>query len=210
MTEETLFDAYVERFANGVYRAFAVDLPGCMARNEQQSAALEAAIAAIPGYFEWLRQHDEYTPVIQGPFHLNVVAGADVPADHHTAFFPRDRETMAPDDLEWRLTILEWLYDDLTGRATTISRPDLVYELVASQWWLAGRLKPEASVTKPFDGGPAEQLRAVRNASLAQLRSVYAADPGRVTDRDGELWSLRTVVRCSIFAARDALDALGA
>ncbi|MGH2484578.1 MAG: hypothetical protein ACRDHE_01070, partial [Ktedonobacterales bacterium] len=92
MDQDTVYDGYVEQNAAGAFLAFLADLPGCAARANSEPAALAALTAAIPGYFDWLRAHDEYTPVVHGPFRVVPVSSIVLPAGHQGGFYHFDAQ----------------------------------------------------------------------------------------------------------------------
>lgn len=218
MDQDTVYDGYVEQHAPGRFLAFLADLPGCVARASSESAAIAALTAAIPGYFDWLRAHDEYTPVVHGPFRVAPVSSVVVPAGHQGEFYPFDAQPVPDDDLDWRLAILEWTFDDLArlsgiGDAPTnngASTGDILRAVVGTHLWLLSRLdgQPPSVSREELTRAPAEQLRQIARASVARLRRVSDEERQRVYERDGERWSLRKVLRCGVLNARGALTAL--
>lgn len=218
MDHDTVYDGYVEQNAAGGFLAFLTDLPGCAARANSQPAALAALTAAIPDYFDWLRAHDEYTPVVHGPFRVAPVSTLVLPVGHHGGFYPFDSLPVTTDDLDWRLAILDWSYEDLarlTGAAATwgaggASVGDLPRALVRQQLWLLSRLdgQPPAVSLDELARAPMDQLLQVARAGVTRLRSVSDEERQRIVERDGETWSLRKVLRCAVLNARGTLSAL--
>src|SRR6185312_13331924 len=109
------YDAYVEVLASGACRAQLLDLPGCFAIANEVTTAVAALEDSIPAYYEWLRSHDEDTPIVVGPFHVEVKDTQRVSGQYPhqaDAFFAPDTEPVSGEDLEWLLTLLEWSLDD--------------------------------------------------------------------------------------------------
>jgi predicted RNase H-like HicB family nuclease len=218
MDQDTVYEGYIEHNAAGTFLAFLADLPGCVARAGSESASTAALTAAIPGYFDWLRAHDEYTPVVHGPFRVTPVSSVVVPAGHLGGFYPFDALPVTNDDLDWRLAVLEWTFDDLahlsrTGDALAnngASIGDVLRAVVRTHLWLLSRLDghPPAVSTEELTNAPAEQLRQIARAGVARLRRASDEERQSVYERDGERWSLRKVLRCAVLNARGALTAL--
>ena len=217
MDQDTVYDGHVEQNAAGWFLAFLDDLPGCAARASSQPAALDALTAAIPGYFDWLRAHDEYTPVVHGPFRVAPVSSVVLPAGHQGGFYPFDSVPVTTDDLDLRLAILEWTYADLARfsgagpiQATGGSAADLVRALVRQQLWLVSRLdgQPPAVSMEELTRASTDQLLHTARVGVARLRSASDVERQSVYERDGERWSLRKVLRCAVLNARGALTAL--
>ena len=210
MDEETVYDGYIERHADGSYLAFLGDLLGCSTRARGESEALAALTTAIPTFYDWLRTHDEYTPQVHGPYRVLTAASVEVPSGHWGGFYPMDSEPVSQDDLDWNVAILDWSYDDLSRLIGSSSQDEILRGLVRSQPWLISRIESHPAVP-PADqlpGTPADHLRQVWKASVARLRGASDEDRARVLEHGGERWSLRKVLRCSILSVRNALGAL--
>src|SRR5579862_8362777 len=95
MAEMTTYDAALEVLADGACLAQILDLPGCFAVAGDVSDALTTLATAIPAYYAWLRSHDEYTPLVTGPFAVlagerQASAAATARACDARAFFASD------------------------------------------------------------------------------------------------------------------------
>lgn len=211
MVEAITYDGYIEHFANGSFRAFLTDLLGCAARGDSAGAALDTVTAAIPAYYEWLRTHDEYTPEVHGPFRAQAVATQNVPSGHRAGFFPSDAVPMSKEDLDWNVAILDWSYEDLTRASGAAAHANHIESLVQQQLWLISRIEPQPNVPSvaQLPGGPTDHLRQIWRASVARLSGASDEDRERVLEHEGERWSLRKVLRCSILSVREALATLG-
>lgn len=224
------YDAYVETLPSGACRAQLLDLPGCFAIAQDVPAALAALEARIPAYYDWLRSHDEYTPIVAGPFRVRAKDVQEVagPLPYQAdAFFGPDADPVNIEDLDWLLALLEWSLDDLLALGESIPPSardiptcagplpnELLRQAATAQ---AGYLillnaqpaDPTAAITLP-DAPPLEQLREVRAVSLRRLRNVSEQDRDRVFEILGQRWSLRKILRCGILSARMYAEPLAA
>ena len=209
MVDATTYDGYIEHFADGSYRASLSDLLGCSARAASADAALEAVTRVIPRYYDWLRTHDEYTPEVHGPFRAQVVATQEVPASHRGGFFSSDAIPVSKEDLDWNVALLDWSYEDLARASGSSAHASFIEALAQEQLWLVSRIEVQTNVPSvgQLPGGPGDHLRQIWKATVARLRGVSDEDRERVIEHEGEQWSLRKVLRCSILSAREALDA---
>lgn len=212
------YEANIELLPNGSVCAEIVEMPGCYAMANDAATATEALAANIPAYYEWLRRHDEYTPIVRGPFQS--VAKETQPGegkDFGVAFFASDAEPVSTEDLDWLTALLEWSLDDVLHLAEQIApgardiptrygpSPNwLLEQLVLAQARLLAMLNvnPDPDAVGLSDAPLIEQLREVHDVSLRRLRNVSAADRGRIFEVQGNRWSLRKILRCGILAAR--------
>src|SRR5258708_2497236 len=108
MAEELVYDACLEVRSDGACLAQLCDMPACFARGADETEALRILEACIPAYFAWLARHDEYTPVMRGPFRV-AVAEALRAADPPTgAFLQSDAQPVSGEDRDWYLALLDW------------------------------------------------------------------------------------------------------
>lgn len=226
MSQSVEHDAYIEILASGVCRAQLLDLPGCYALAQDAPEALAALEARIPAYYDWLRSHDEYTPVVAGPFHVQAVETQHVAArapDAGDAFFTPDAEPVTSEDLDWLLALLEWSLDDLLhlgegilpterDRPTRAGPPSntLLRRAATAQARYLAMLtaQPDPTAVTLPDAPPVEQLREVRAVSLRRLRNVSENDRRRLFEVAGQRWSLRKILRCGILSAHIYAESL--
>ncbi len=226
MSEEIVYDAYVERGIDGLYTAQLLDLLGCYARGASEAEALQRLDAAIPAYYDWLRSHDDYTPIVNGPFGVNAIESLAVKAEGSPwsgVFFENDAEPLTDDDLDWALAVLVWGYDDLVALAQSLP-PDrltqpltsvahqsaspedaLRYSLHLQLLALAYITEPPGEIMQPPAAvGPdiVAQLAWARDEAVARLRATTDAERRLVHTIEGEGWSLRKIARTSILIAR--------
>lgn len=220
MHEAATYGAYLEVLPNGETLAQMLDLPGCFAYGPTPEQACTALATVLPAYYAWLQRHDDYTPLVSGPYAVRVRETVGVPP---RAFFGPDAEPMDVGDLDLGTSLLEWAYADLrtlvgaTNDATLAARDargltpvDRLEGLLRVQSWLLSRLEPRPAPAPPeaLPGGPREWLRLVPQAAVARLRNTSAEERERVLEHEGERWSLRKVLRRSVLEARESLAAL--
>lgn len=221
-----VYDACIEVLGSGVCRAHLVEMPGCYALGQDIPAALAALEASIPAYYAWLRTHDEYTPIVPGPFHVRAKDTQHVTGRYpyvKEAFFPADATPVSDEDLDWLLALLEWSLDDLLRMGESLtpwersmptragSPPNVLLrqaaEIQARYLTMLNAQPNPTAVTLP-DIPPIEQLREVKDVSLRRLRNVSENDQRRIFEVLGERWSLRKILRCGILSARMHADLL--
>ena len=228
MSQQIAHDAYVEVLDSGACRAQVSDLPGCFAVGQDVASTLAALADHIPAYYDWLRSHDEYTPMVAGPFRVEAKAVERVTGHypHVTeAFFPSDATPVSGEDLDWLLALLEWSLDDLIhlGERIPPAQRDMptaagppanallrqAAEIQARSLVMLNAHPDPDAVILP-DAPPLEQLREVREVSLRRLRNTSDQDRQRVIKAQGERWSLRKILRCGILSARMYAEPLAA
>lgn len=217
MAEPTTYDAYLEVEQNGRWVARILDLTGCLASGASETEALAALAAAIPGYFAWLKRHDDYTPEMHGPFQVvprETYRTRMIGDDEVNAFFPADDLTMDNEELDWGLALLGWATEDLGAllraqppgalerrpAAGGWSAGEIVTHLTRSQLWLVTRLD-DPPIPPPVELGPGDpvaQLATVTSACVARLRAASNDERTTLHVLHGEQWSLRKIVRRSV------------
>lgn len=217
MSTSIAYDGYLERYADGIFFAQIPELPGCFARGASPEEALRRLAEAIPAYYVWLSEHDEYTPFVRGPF--EVVAREVQPASPELgAFLAADAVPVAAEDLDWYLVLLEWAFLDLLALAR--SMPVAILELLGADGrsrcdYLIGvgahlslglaylLNQPEPPIPGPMLPASAlDWLEGAVQASIARLRATDDEERARVVEREGTRWSARRVMRQAILNAR--------
>jgi predicted RNase H-like HicB family nuclease len=231
-SEPITYDAYVEYAVDGFYTAQLLDLLGCYARGATEAEALQRLDDAIPAYYDWLRSHDDDTPIVKGPFSVRraelVAAKADG-APGKGVFFENDALPMEDDDLDWTLAILTWAYDDFLALLQRIPRERLAQPMTSEQHKgitpmsaLEHALALQAAclsyVSEPPTQPPTPpeaiahdvvaRVGWARDAILTRLREATDDVRTLVHEVDGERWSLRKIARTSIMIARITTDVI--
>ncbi len=226
------YDAYVEYGVDGLYTAQLLDLLGCYARGENEAEALQRLDDAIPAYYDWLRSHDDYTPIVKEPFAVRraelVAAKADG-SPWNGVFFENDALPMGDDDLDWTLAILTWAYDDFLALLQRIPRERLAQPMTSEQhkgitpmsaleYALALQTACLSYVSEPPTQPPTPpeaiahdvvaRVAWARDAILTRLREATDDERTLVHEVDGERWSLRKIARTSILIARITTDVI--
>jgi predicted RNase H-like HicB family nuclease len=226
MAEELVYDACLEVRPDGACLAQLCDMPACFACGADEAEALRILEARIPAYFAWLARHDEYTPVMRGPFRVTVAEALRVADPTTGAFFQSDAQPVSSEDRDWYLALLDWSYGDLQDALGAIplvawdvrlpagrSPLTLAMEVTNGQHWLLSRVLPgpelELELELTVGVPPARIIQDVRDWALSQVRACTADACRRVADRDGGRWSLRKVLRRSILLVREATPAAG-
>lgn len=217
--EPMTYDAYLEVRDDGSSLAQLLDLPGCYGVGTSQDAALSAVAAAIPAYYGWLRRHDDYTPEVHGPFAVaprEVQRVLRVNGRNTHAFFTPAAEPVTAEDLDWFVALLDWAYADFFEVVRSLPNaaqgaPGHPAASVAQeQLWLLSRIEPQPRVPQvaQLPGTLLDKLRQVWQASLHRLRNTSDDERERILEHEGERWSLRQVLHCSIVLVRMRTDAL--
>lgn len=211
MSEHSVYDASLEVAPGGACLAHVLDLPGCFARGADEAEALARLSARLPDYYAWLSRHDEYTPVVSGPFVVNAREWVAVPAGDacvSRAFFPPDAEPVTDEDLDWLLALLGWAYADLLARAPDL--PDaraLAGHVAQVQDELLAHLgdHPEGMAHSVPHSAALDAQSALEHtwqAAAARLRATSDDERIHVVEREGQPWTMRRVLRASILHAR--------
>jgi predicted RNase H-like HicB family nuclease len=200
---ETTYDACLELAPDGACLAQILDLPGCFAIGPDESTALAALAAAITGYFAWLQTHDEYTPVVPGPFAVAARERATGVAQPCGAlgFFAPDAEPVTGDDLDWLLALLGWAIGDLLSAPAP--RGDVLVHIAEAQWQALTPLAAASQGSPAFLSaeGPSA-LTGLQVWTDSLLRAASEDDLARVEEHDGHRWSPRWTLRRAIVHAR--------
>jgi uncharacterized damage-inducible protein DinB/predicted RNase H-like HicB family nuclease len=222
MDEPVTYDAYLEIERGGRCIAWILDLPGCFAYGTSEREALEALTAAIPPYYAWLKQHDEYTPDVRGPWR---VAPRETFRDYSVGdgvvgpCFTPEAQPVDDEELDWGLALLGWSHEDLLALVRGLPPAALDADPFANRWtvrailthvartqlWYATHLDatPAPVGSGPVGGDPIQLLQQVHSAVVARLRNASDEQRTTVFEHAGERWSLRKVLRRSVWHLRD-------
>ena len=211
--EDAGYDAYLLRYPDGSWLAQLADLPGAYATGATQADAAARLGAAIPAYFVWLRQHDEYTPITHDASHViprEVAESSSGPI--RGAFFSGDAMPVTEEDLDWWLAALDWAYGDLVARAQPALRSPqhTLLDAVAKMQLDVVARATGAQITAPAPATPDSlaMLQSARQMALAAFRRTNAQQRAAVREDAGERWSVRRGLRESALLVRRATDDL--
>lgn len=215
--EDATYDAYLLRYPEGSWLAQLIDLPGAYATGASQEEAIARLTTAIPAYYAWLSQHDEYTPTTHSVAHVvarEVVEAAEGPAQGLGAFFSGDAQPVTDEDLDWWLAALDWAYGDLVAKAQQATpapqRSAMLGAVALAQLRvvsLATGVAARANVASPE---PLALVEMAHATALAAFRGSSAEQRTAVREEAGQRWSLRRGLRESVLLARRAADDLTA
>lgn len=213
MTEQpdaVLYEAWLVRYPSGSWLALAADLAGCYADGASQGEALERLTVAIPAYYAWLSQHDDYTPTIRSQIRLEVIETADQKPGGVSAYFTADTEPVNDEDLDWLLAVLGWAYEDLLASAAQRpASPALEAALSRVAAVQVGLIAYATGANAPdLPAGGVERIKAARDAAQAMFRMTSARQRKVTHEETGQRWSLRRGLRESALLARRATDDL--
>lgn len=200
--------------------AWALDLPGCFSAARTEEEAVARAPAAIADYRSWLVGHgraasraDEWCDVTV----VEVFHAFSEEADDYlvNAFFADDRRPLAREEIAEGLALLGCSRRDLLTVARRLSpealdRPvadeargsiaGILGHIAQAEWWYFDRLGL-ACPRAELPGEPFARLEQVRAWTVARLPELV--DDERVTERVGEQWSARKVLRRTLWHERD-------
>lgn len=216
-SEDATYDAYLLHYPDGTWLAQLTDLPGAYATGASQPEALERLAGAVPAYFAWLSQHDEYTPITHSVAHVVACEVAEVatgPAQGLGAFFSGDAQPVTDEDLDWWLAALDWAYGDLEAqakRARASSQRDALLTAVAlAQLRVVGLATGGQARANVASGDSLALVEMARGAAHAAFRATSAELRAAVREEAGQRWSVRRGLRESALLARRAADDLAA
>jgi hypothetical protein len=186
------------------------DLAGCYARAATEQEALNGLVVAIPAFYNWLSQHDDYTPRLSGPARLQVIHHVHLAPNNMTAWLPDDGEPVNDEDLDWFLAVIRWAYDDLLAAARQRANSP-AFEALLNQAVMAQSAFIAFGTGTPspvFTGSPLERVIAARDAALRAFRATSRSQRAGIYENNGQRWSLRSGLRSSVLIARRAHEEL--
>lgn len=217
--DNATYDAYLLRYPDGSWLAQLTDLPGAYARGATQGDAMARLTAAIPAYYAWLTQHDEYTPILRGSPTVTSREAAEAPVSADkllSVFFSGDAEPVTDEDLDWWLAALDWTYGDMEALALRTPRSPRTPQHMLLGAIALTQLRVVSHATgaqvDPASAGsdPLMLLDFARKRAAAEFRRTKADQRAAVREVDGQRWSVRRGLRESALVARQGLDDLAA
>lgn len=217
MDEPVTYDVYLEIGQDGRCTARILDLPGCFASGASEEHALVALNAIIPRYYSWLKQHDEYTPDVRGPWRLapRETFRTFMSGNYEVgAFFTPDAVPVDDEELDWGLALLGWAYEDLLAMIRALPSALLdaapasggwtvrqtAEHVAGAQLWYLTRLdaQPKRPAFSQPGTDPATQLQHASATAISALRAASDEQRTAVLEHHGERWSMHKVVRQSV------------
>ncbi len=213
--EDATYDAYLLRYPDGSWLAQLTDLPGAYATGVTQEDAVTRLTAAIPTYYGWLSQHDEYTPTTHSVAHVvprEVAEVASGPAQGLGAFFSGDAQPVTDEDLDWWLAALDWAYGDLTAQAqrapVSPRRAALLSAVAVAQLRVVALATGSPTRANVSAADPLALVELARKAAASAFRGASAEQREAVREEGGQRWSVRRGLRESALLVRRATDDL--
>jgi predicted RNase H-like HicB family nuclease/uncharacterized damage-inducible protein DinB len=221
------YDVYLEEAPNGATLALILDLPGCFASGASLQEALEHLQQALTDYHAWLRQHDDYTPEVHGPFVFDIKETFQITyegEDEINSFFSPDAEPATDEDIEWALALMGWQREDVLERISGLpdealdwkpehdpdaqSIRELLDHVAQAEIWYMGRLDetPPRIVVADLPGPTLERFQRVRQAAVMRVKTYPKELRGKIFTHQGEQWSLRKALRRAVWHERDHLN----
>lgn len=201
----------IETSTGDHWLAWVLDLPGCYSAGHTRAAAISNAGAAIAAYHQWIARHKAEKPFDDPYMDIHVTevfqTTEPVPGVETRAFFDEDRMPLAEADVDAVQKLLSYTSRDLLSLcapsgANGIPQPvlALLKQVTAEEWQYLDHLAmaiPQAELSDdPFQA--LDQIHGVMSEALA----VQSGDM-RVVTKNGELWSLRKVIRRMLWLERD-------
>jgi predicted RNase H-like HicB family nuclease len=208
--DTALYPAWLVHEPSGNWLALAADLAGCYATGASQGEALERLAEAIPTYYTWLSQHDDYTPTLRSQARVEAVESHEMKPGGASAYFAADAEPVNDEDLDWLLAVLGWAYDDLLAvaerRSASPALEAALSRVAAVQVGLIAYATGAIAPNLPMGG--AARVKAARDMALSMFRMTSARQREVTHEETGQRWSLRRGLRESALVARRAADDL--
>lgn len=198
------------------------DCPGAFCQGTTAEDAARAASCVLNDYLHWLRAQDEPPPTV-----LNGLTNEDVyfevgqvyralrgqSGQEINAFFPIDALPLDDEGLETTLRLLRHTHADLHKAVSTLP-PDqwdsapfggksirsLLTHLAEREQFVLSRLNIPFAI--PASGEPLERLLAARLSVEQSLRAMPDARRNRPVIVEGEVWTLRKVLRRILWHVR--------
>ncbi len=221
------YDVYLEQTAEGATLAQIIDLPGCFANGATREEALERLQQAVEEYHAWLRRHDEYMPIMRGPFYFDVQEVFQIryeDGQEVNSFFAPDALPATDEDIEWALALMNWQREDLLERVSGLddaaldwvppndpeakSIRQILDHIAQAEVWYMGRLDetPPNVVVAKLPGPTLDRLQRVRQAAIVRITSYPKEQRGTLFTHQGEQWTLRKAMRRVVWHERDHMN----
>lgn len=223
-----LFRIGMENNLEGRSLAWVLGHPGCFAYGSDQTAALQAAPAAIQDYIAWIGAHIDDNWLEPGEINVRLVETFEVYSINEdyelqedgyeiNAWFRHDWRPLTPDDIAQGLYLLNMSRMELMQTVKDLSPAQLDEKLPDERWSIAGVLAHIGGAEwwymdrlglayprKEVPEDPFERLIAIRNHLVKTLPALV--ESRQVVGIDGEFWSPRKMLRRAVWHERDHTD----
>ncbi len=213
-----LYGLGIEDIEANHWVAWVLDLPGCYSAARSYEDALADAPARIAEYFRWLSSHGSGSPLAREAIEVNVreTFRAYPSEDDYlvNAFFSDDRRPLSQAEVHNGLRLLEYTRRDLRRVIRPLSSQELhrtisgevqgsiegiLRHVAWAEWWYLDRL----NLAFPREAMAGEILSLLeRVRAHTRLQWPQLADSSLITERMGERWSPRKVVRRTLWHER--------
>jgi len=213
-----LYRIGVEDIEPNHWVAWVFELPGCYSKARNREDAIAKAPSRITQYFEWLSSHNYKAPPVAEPIEVEVsesfnsfISESDYIVN---AFFKDDRRLLSHDEIEHALWLLEYTRSDLLQVIQRMSSDQLdkpirgevqgtirgiLNHVAWAEWWYFDRLNL-AFKEEQMPEDVMSMLEKVRTHTRRQLSQL--AGNTAITERIGEQWSARKIVRRTLWHER--------
>jgi len=197
-----------------------LDLPGCYSAGRNRETVIALAPSRITDYYTWIHKHNSTSPVVDGPFRIELVeefsahASEEAPEYLVNAFFEDDRRPLSSEDVEIGLQLLGWTREDLLKILGGLTPEQLnnpieseirgsilgILEHVcgAENWYFSQfRMDVDWSILPNNIEG---KLTAIRTNTRAQLSNLIGES--QIAASYGERWSARKILRRTLWHER--------
>jgi uncharacterized damage-inducible protein DinB len=218
---EMRYQVYLEDGIEGKTLAWVLAYPGCYNYGATVDEALAGLPAAINDYWAWRASHgDLVTPEAQ-EVEIEVVETFTVTYDGDyeiNAFFTPDRHSPSEEEIEEAFRLLTYSRADLLALIADLPdeawewRPEegcwsirrILRHIGDAEAWYISRLGVD-----PGDhemAGEVARLTSIRRMAMEQIRVFPPEKRAELYSPQGELWTLRKILRRFIWHERDHLQ----
>ncbi len=187
------------------------ELPGCVARGDTTSAAVEAAPTAIRAYMRFLARHGEHIDP-DALFKTKIaehVTDSGFPGNG-VGFIEPDREPLSKPDIERLLTWLGWIHADTRRLTAPLTAKQLaaqpskgrsirrILSHICAEGAYLRQVSGASRIQREVDEGRLDAndaLDRLLELETDRLRAMTASERGEIIMRGQSPWSARSAVR---------------
>ena len=193
----------IETTTDDHWLAWVLDCPGCYSVGQTRAAAIGNAGGAIAAYHQWIARHRAEQP-FDDPYmdiHVTEVFQSTTPAPRveTRAFFEEDRLPLGENEVAGALELLGFTLADLLALGQGSSPSPLLMEVAVEELAYLERL----GLAFPESELPTKAAAALDKTHDCARAALTAKTDQRVVTKDGELWSLRKLLRRILWLERD-------